>query len=55
MEQDEYSRLKDILNAVAEKQRRVASNMRKAEKRFSRTEKAIANLLNAVKRRTSGN
>jgi hypothetical protein len=55
MEQDEYARLKDILKAVARKQRLVAYNMRHAEKRFRRTEKAIANLLDAIKKRTSGN
>jgi hypothetical protein len=54
MGQDEYSRLKDILKIVAEKQERLAYNMPNAERRFSRTEKAIASLLNTIKKRIGG-
>ena len=50
----EYARLKGLLNAVAEKQKTVADNMLKAEKRFAFTEKAIADLLKTIKNR-SGN
>ncbi|MDX6529919.1 MAG: hypothetical protein QOH41_2209 [Blastocatellia bacterium] len=54
MEQDEYVRLKDILSAVAKEQKRVAYNSHHAERRFRRTEKAITNLLDAIKKRNSG-
>ena len=50
MREAEYTRLEGLLKAVAEKQRIVAGNMLEAEKRFAVTEKAIMDLLNAVKR-----
>ncbi len=51
MKQGEYSRLKRMLNDVAEKQKTVAANMRRAERRFAVVEKRIADLLNAIKKR----
>jgi hypothetical protein len=54
MEREEYLRLKDILSAIAKEQKRVAYNAHHAERRFRRTEKAITNLLDAIKKRTSG-
>jgi hypothetical protein len=51
MREAEYIRLESLLKAVAEKQRIVAGNMLEAEKRFAVTEKAIMDLLNAVKKR----
>ena len=51
MSKDEYTRLKASLNAVAERQRSIADNMLKAERRFAITEKAIADLLGAAKKR----
>jgi hypothetical protein len=51
MTQAEFARLKRMLEAVAEKQKIVADNMLKEEKRFAFTEKAIANLLKTVKNR----
>jgi len=51
MTRAEYARLKGLLNAVAEKQETVADNMRKAEKRFAFTERAIADLLETIKNR----
>jgi hypothetical protein len=51
MTKDEFIRLKRLLNAVAEKQKAVADNMLKAERRFVVTERAIADLLSATKKR----
>jgi hypothetical protein len=52
MREVEYKRLEGLLQAVTEKQRTVADNMLEAEKRFAVTERAILDLLNAVKKRT---
>src|SRR6266852_2690113 len=49
MTKAEYTRLAGLLNAVAEKQKAVADNMLKAEKRFAITERAIADLLKTIK------
>ena len=51
MSEVEYERLEGLLQAVTEKQRTVADNMLEAEKCFTVTEKAIMDLLNAVKKR----
>lgn len=51
MTKDEYGCLSDLLKAVAEKQKTFAANMLKAEKRFARVERAIAELLETVEKR----
>ena len=53
MKQREYTRLKNLLSVIAERRKTVGDNMLEAEKRFAAVEKAIAELLISIKKRTS--
>jgi hypothetical protein len=51
MTEGEYKRLKRIQDAIADQQRKFAANSLEADKRFAPVQKAIADLLIAVKKR----
>lgn len=51
MTEGEYKRLKGVQGAIAEQQRKLAANTLEAEKRFASVQKAIADLLMALKKR----
>ena len=51
MTDEEYKRLRAIQNAIAEQERVFAAKAAAAEDRFAPVEKAIADLLVAVKKR----